>query len=91
LLCGAYFDRLFSAIVKLFLVRFRLLTHIPTHTAKKAGGHSGKFRVKYRAMVERKGLETPQWSQFIALHTVCNQQVRGSSPFTSSKLGGPAR
>ena len=26
-----------------------------------------------------------------APHTVCNQQVRGSSPFTSSKLGGPAR
>ena len=22
---------------------------------------------------------------------ICNQQVRGSSPFTSSKLGGPAR
>ena len=65
------------------------LTHTQTHTAKKPDGHSGKFKVIRRGMVEQKGPETPQWSQISALHTVCNQQVRGSSPFTSSSGTGP--
>ena len=38
-----------------------------------------------------KGLEIAGNLSMYALYTVCNQQVRGSSPFTSSKLGGPAR
>ena len=91
LFSGANFEHICRGLICGFAYGAFWLTHTLTHTAKKLGGRSGKFRVIRRGMVERKGSETPQCSRKAAPHTVCNQQVRGSSPFTSSKLGGPAR
>ncbi len=59
LFSGAKFEQITPALWECCVSLFVGLTHTLTHTAKKPDGHSGKFRVKCCAMVEKKGLETP--------------------------------
>ena len=70
------------------LLRFLVDPHPDPH-AEKLCGNSGENRAGNRLYVWWKGPETAGNLPMYALHTVCNQQVRGSSPFTSSSGTGP--
>ena len=70
------------------LLRFLVDPHPDPH-AEKLCGDSGAGRARNFLYVCRKALKTARKRSMHAPHTVCNQQVRGSSPFTSYSGTGP--
>ena len=62
----------------------KIATHTVTHTPKKAYGNNGNNRSGKHVGVKRKGLKTLVYQRLDAPDSLCNQQVGGSSPSTSS-------
>ena len=87
LLSGANFERIcrsrFVGLPAMFW-----LTHTPTHTRKNCVEIIEEIGLEPVCMCCWKGPKTAENHPMNAPHTVCNQQVRGSSPFTSSSGTG---
>ena len=60
------------------------LTHALTHDTKFTYGYSGQNLLIQQGYVERKGVKILQYQAFDLARQICNQQVGGSSPSTSS-------
>ena len=60
------------------------MTHILTHYGGRADADSGAESVKEVLILERKWLEMQGYQRIEELAALCNQQVGGSSPSTSS-------
>ena len=61
------------------------LTHNLTHWRKGGGGNSGVDSRNELLILEGKGAESLRNAQDYILGLVCNQQVGGSNPSTSSR------
>ena len=60
------------------------LTHPLTHRTIGAYGFTGQNLLIQHGSVERKGRKSLQYQSFDLVRRICNQQVGGSSPSTSS-------
>ena len=62
----------------------KCLTHALTHDTKFSYGCTGQNLLIQQGYVEGKGPESLQYQAFDLVSRICNQQVGGSSPSTSS-------
>ena len=61
------------------------MTHKLTHWTKFGGGNSGGDSMNELLILEGKGAESLRNARIFMAKAICNQQVGGSNPSTSSR------